>query len=224
MKLVKILSKIFQQVIVAQNGGDALLLFKNALLNKEPFDVIISDINMPILDGIGFLEKVRKLDEQIPFIFVTAQLNLDSLLKIVKLDVNDYILKPIVIDDLLRSIKKVIKKNSKKDVLVNQKNRISLNKNLIWDSEKKTLFIDLNPIKLTKKEILVLDLLCVQINKIVDTELIIYEVWLDEIDVEKSNTNLKNLISRLRIKVPLLNIENIYGLGYRIKGEYIGKF
>ena len=167
---------------------------------------------------------MRELDECIPFIFTTAQLNLDSLLKIVKLDVNDYILKPINIDDLLKSIEKALRKNSRDKHIENKKSSIKLNDKLIWDIEKKTLFINSELIKLTKKEILVLDLLCEQINKVVDTELIIYEFWLDETDIEKSNTNLKNLISRLRIKVPLLDIENIYGLGYRIKGEYIERF
>eukprot|EP01029_Cantina_marsupialis_P003613 TRINITY_DN13523_c0_g1_i1.p1 TRINITY_DN13523_c0_g1~~TRINITY_DN13523_c0_g1_i1.p1 ORF type:complete len:122 (-),score=18.39 TRINITY_DN13523_c0_g1_i1:72-437(-) len=95
LKLLKILSRYYDDVIVAKNGEEALRIFREFYIRRKPFDLVVSDINMPMMDGINLLENVRQVDELLPFIFVTAQLELETLLRVVKLDIDDYILKPI---------------------------------------------------------------------------------------------------------------------------------
>ena len=124
--LAKILSKIFKKVYTASNGAEGLEKFKNSKSSNEKIDLIISDINMPIMDGLEMLEDIRKIDSSIPVIFVTARNETANLIKAIDLNVANYIIKPVQTDILIKKIadaceKKYIteKFNEKKEELEN---------------------------------------------------------------------------------------------------------
>ncbi|MCP4969002.1 MAG: response regulator transcription factor [Arcobacter sp.] len=215
--LLKLLKRKYNKVVVAQNGVDALKIYKNYFLNNENFDIIISDINMPMMDGTELLQNIRQMDEFIPFIFLTGQTDLNNILQLIELDINDYILKPLDIKRLFGSIDNIINKKFRQDYIKKLSNYVHLNNNLYWDRDNKTIYQNNKSIKLTKKEILLLDLLFDNVNTLIKTEDIIYLLWEDSLDDESSNSNLKNLISRIRIKINTLNIENLYGMGYQLR-------
>jgi len=217
VKLLKILNRIYNNIIVAKNGDDALMIIRDFYLRGKSFDLVISDINMPIMDGVDLLKNVRHIDELLPFIFLTAQLDVKQLLDVVKLDINDYILKPIDMEPLLHSIEKTLNKSYKKSFLIGEKNSILLENDYEWDIQDKVLHKDNNTIKLTKKELLLIDILCKNINRVVNSDDIINSIWDDIKDLESAVANLKNLISRLRVKIPDLNVENMYGFGYKLR-------
>ena len=222
-KLKKLLKKNYKDIIIAKDGIEALEIFQKYRLSNRSFDLIISDINMPKIDGIELLESVRSLDEFIPFIFVTGKLELNTLLKVVNLDINDYIMKPIDTTKLINSIEKIIKNKYKSSFLKTKLRTIFLSSTLYWNYDEKSLYYENEIVKLTKKEIELISILCRNINNIISTESLVYELWNDFSDLEVSILNLKNLISRIRKKIPYLLIENIYGLGYQIKvlnGKY----
>lgn len=98
-KLAKLLEKLFFKVVICSNGQEGLEAFKN---NK--IDLIISDINMPIMNGLEMLEKIREFDLEIPVIYTTARNESENILKAVDLNVNNYILKPIDTDNLIQKI------------------------------------------------------------------------------------------------------------------------
>ncbi len=215
--LLKLLKRKYNKVVLAQNGVDALKIYKNYFLNNENFDIIISDINMPMMDGTELLQNIRQMDEFIPFIFLTGQTDLNNILQLIELDINDYILKPLDIKRLFGSIDNIINKKFRQDYIKKLSNYVHLNNNLYWDRDNKTIYQNNKSIKLTKKEILLLDLLFDNVNTLIKTEDIIYLLWEDSLDDESSNSNLKNLISRIRIKINTLNIENLYGMGYQLR-------
>lgn len=219
-KLHSILNKVYKNIVVSKNGEEALDLFKKHYSSNKKFDLIISDINMPLMDGIELLENIRKIDLSLPFIFITAQLDLDNLLKVIRLNIDDYVLKPIEIEILLQSIEKTIKKKFQMNFYSTNKQFIKLNNDLYWDFIEESIYFEEKQIKLTKNEINFIDLLCNNIGSTLSTEVIIYNLWNDEsLNMTSYTANLKNLISRLRIKIPSLEIINTYGLGYSIKVE-----
>ena len=224
LKLLKILSKHYKNIVLAKNGEEALDIYRDCYLENKPIDLIISDVNMPKIDGIELIERIREFDENLPFIYVSARLELDILLKLVKLDIVNFITKPIDVDELLKSINKVILNKYKSVFFTNNhaQEDVELNQNLFWDFKTKSLSLDDEMVKLTKNEILLIDLLISNLNSVVITENIIDTIWENSIN-ESSIANLKNLISRLRIKVPKLDIENIYGLGYKLR-NHSGKY
>lgn len=98
--LVNTLKKYFKNIIEAGNGQEAFEIYK---LHND-IDLIVSDISMPIMDGITLLKKIRLNDLYIPFIFTTAKLEIDTILDAINLNVNYYILKPINVHELLQKI------------------------------------------------------------------------------------------------------------------------
>ncbi|WP_419765183.1 MAG: response regulator transcription factor [Arcobacter sp.] len=218
MLLKRILSKYYKEIILAKNGEEALEIYRNSYSSAKPIDLVISDINMPKMDGIELLEMIRQFDEYLPFIYVTAKLDVQVLLKLVKLEIINYIQKPVDVDELLRSVDKVVL-NKYKSHFFNSNHKeelIYITQTLKWDDISKDLIFKDESIKLTKYELKLVDYLLSNFNRVITMENIIDEVWEDSLS-NSNSTNLKNLISRLKVKVPELHIENIYGLGYKIR-------
>ena len=212
-KLKHILERYFNKVILASNGEDAFEKIK-----AEPkIDLIISDINMPKMDGLEFLEELRKTNSKIPFIFITARDEPDKMLKAIQLDIDNYVLKPINLQNLLTIINKVADKLYEEYLTLEKNSHIILNENLFWNGNNKTLIFNNKEIKLTKKELLFIEILMGNENKTHNIEDIISILWEDNFLEKDYVSNLKNIISRLRNKVPALKIENLYGMGYKIK-------
>ena len=124
--LAKVLSKMFKNVITASNGLEAYEKFERASLSSDKIDLIISDINMPIVNGLDMLENIRKIDNFVPAIFVTARSETSNILRAIDLNVTNYIIKPIQTDVLLKKIADACEKkfisnelNEKKEELEN---------------------------------------------------------------------------------------------------------
>ena len=124
--LAKVLSKMFKNVITASNGLEAYEKFERASLSSDKIDLIISDINMPIVNGLDMLENIRKIDSFVPAIFVTARSETNNILRAIDLNVTNYIIKPIQTDVLLKKIADACEKkfisnelNEKKEELEN---------------------------------------------------------------------------------------------------------
>jgi len=102
-----ILKKIFGEVIICNDGNDGVNQFKYyALERKSKIDAIVSDINMPNLNGIEMVREIRTIDEEIPVIFTTAHGEANYLMEAIKLKIAYYALKPINTTELGRNISK----------------------------------------------------------------------------------------------------------------------
>lgn len=98
-EIVDMLSLRVQKLFVSQNGQEG---YESYLENKP--DIIITDIKMPILDGIGMIEKIRKIDSDIPIIITSAFNDSDFFKKAIELHVDKYITKPIDFQQLLSTL------------------------------------------------------------------------------------------------------------------------
>lgn len=85
---------------VASNGEEAL-----ALLKASPFDMLVSDINMPVMDGVALLAKSRELYPDMPVVFITAYGKDKIIIEAMKIGLKDYIEKPFSMDQVLKTIK-----------------------------------------------------------------------------------------------------------------------
>jgi CheY-like chemotaxis protein len=117
----KSLRRLFKNVILAINGEDGYNKFKEAQSSKEPIDLILSDINMPKMDGLEMLEKIRKIDENVPVMYTTARTETEYLQRAIELNVNHYALKPINLEDIVVRIQKVCEKQYYQTI-INSKN------------------------------------------------------------------------------------------------------
>lgn len=109
-----ILSKIMKKVFISKNGQEAIEIFKN---NKDLIDMVISDIDMPMINGIELLKEIRSIDKKIPFLLNTGHSEEKYLIESIKYNVSDYILKPINIKLMLEKITEIcIDKNAKQQL------------------------------------------------------------------------------------------------------------
>ena len=212
LKIKSILDNFFKFVFIARNGEEALELFKTNKIN-----LIISDINMPKMDGLTFLKKLRELHNDIPFIFLTARQEANTIIDAIQFDISNYILKPIDLKNFVSIVDKSVKKSYKKYIEIEKKYIIEIDTEFFWNQKTKTLSKNNLPIKLTKKELLLLELLLNYNNKVYSISEIACYLWDEDSGENDYVANLKNIISRLRNKIPEINIENVYGLGYMIK-------
>jgi len=108
--LNKLLSKSEYHVSLASDGEEALLE-----INQQVPDLILSDIKMPIMDGMILLEKIKRSHEQIPVIMMTAYGTMEMAIEAMKLGAYDYINKPFDIDEVLMVIDKALEKKRLED-------------------------------------------------------------------------------------------------------------
>eukprot|EP00767_Chilomastix_cuspidata_P000610 gnl/Chilomastix_cuspidata/11628.p1 GENE.gnl/Chilomastix_cuspidata/11628~~gnl/Chilomastix_cuspidata/11628.p1 ORF type:complete len:140 (-),score=14.09 gnl/Chilomastix_cuspidata/11628:408-827(-) len=94
-KLGKFLKRRFTDVQLCANGLDGFFAFQDAFNKNEKFDLIISDINMPKMDGLEMLEKIKEIDNKVPTMLITARTETEQMLKAISLHIDSYILKPI---------------------------------------------------------------------------------------------------------------------------------
>ncbi|MFT5661404.1 MAG: PAS domain S-box-containing protein [Sulfurimonas sp.] len=102
---ISILEDLFLEVIVADNGEEGLEKFYD-----NQIDIVLSDVNMPKLDGLEMSTQLRNFDINIPIILLSAHSELEYFSKAMQLDIDGYLLKPIQIDKLIDSFEKCIKK------------------------------------------------------------------------------------------------------------------
>ena len=122
----KVLKRFFNSVDAKENGLEGYLAFKEKYFNNEKYALIISDINMPKLDGMEMLEKIRGIDKQVPVIFVTARHESDILLKAIELQISSFIIKPLSIDAITEVINKACEKLFLKNIVIEKNTQLEL--------------------------------------------------------------------------------------------------
>lgn len=98
-ELVDFLELYFESLYVAKNGEEGLALFHQ---NKP--DIVVSDIQMPLMDGLTMCEEIRKVNTDVPLIITTAFNEPSFLIKSIDLGVDRYVTKPINITKLEKSL------------------------------------------------------------------------------------------------------------------------
>lgn len=218
-KMEILLYEIFSKIEIAFDGNEALEKYYNFYkANNEYPDLIITDIRMPNMDGIELIKHIYKENANQKIIVLSAHNESEYLIELVNLGIYRFILKPMDYNNFFEIIFKVSKEiyMEKYKVSDNKEIFLKLNCDLIWNKELKQLYLNDKLLKLTKKEFLLIELLLRIPEKIFVNEEIISYIWKEEFNENPDISNLKNLISRLRSKIPALKIDNIYGFGYKI--------
>jgi two-component system, OmpR family, response regulator VanR len=196
------LSYYVKEVYQASNGEEAYDIY----LDKKP-DIILSDIHMPILNGIDFVKKIRQIDRQIPVIMITAHTDKEYLLEAVEQRLEKYIVKPIELEVLFEVFKKCLD-----TIEFNKKIILEIDNNYTYDYDKKELKYKNVIVLLNKKEISFFELLIKNQNRIVSYEELQDKVWIDDVMTDSA---LRSLVRNLRKKLPTDIIFNLSGIGYR---------
>lgn len=181
----------------------------NYLKNNSNIDLIILDITLPDGNGIQlFEEKIKKLE--IPTIFLTAKDDEETVVKGLTIGAEDYITKPFSTKELLARINKILIRFKKQSI-------ISI-KNIRFDMDKMVVYKDGKKVNLTSLELKLLNLLFMNLNKVVSRNTIFDTIWKatgNDVDDHTITVYFK----RIREKLGTDIIITVKGIGYRIDNE-----
>jgi DNA-binding response OmpR family regulator len=182
---------------------------------ETAYDLCLVDIMMPKMDGFTFAAEVRKRDDAIPLIFLTAKSLQEDKIKGFKLGCDDYITKPFSVEELLLRIQAVLKRSRK---AVKEAGRHMFNiGEYSFDSEKRILNSPANEYKLTSKEAELLRLLCLHINEVLDRGEALKQIWGDEGYFNSRSMDV--FLTKLRKYLKddsNISIVNIHGKGFKL--------
>ncbi len=213
----EILKKFFKVVDNSQNGEYAMekyIAYHEE--NSVHYDIVISDIKMPIMDGVEFTKLIYSINPSQPIIILSAFDDSEYLINLINMGIEQFIKKPIDYQELLKVLQNVSKKILSSSVSLNTKipTKIELQNHFLYDRETQSLVnVDTN-IYLTKYEIYFMQLLTSNVGKIYSNdEIVNYFTSVDEaIDAK----NIRKLVSKFRKKLPENCLECTYGIGYKL--------
>ena len=208
---VSFLKSYFGKVYEAENGTKALDLY-----NKNRPDVLLLDINMPGINGLDLAQQIRKKDESVKIIMLTAYSDTDKLLQATELNLTKYLIKPIKTFELEEIITSVIEKLNNKDT---KTEFLQINSIFKWDVTNHKLYKNDEEISLTKKEMVLLNLFCTHVDSTFSNAQIMEHLWKDDYNVDPNTSKLRVLFSKLRSKIEHDLFITTYGIGYKLKLE-----
>ncbi|EAK3930649.1 response regulator transcription factor [Campylobacter jejuni] len=200
--MINILSERFSKVIGAQNGDEGLKKFK-----KFKPDLVITDIAMPIMDGLDMAREIKEISDDVPIVVLSAYSEKERLLRSIDIGIDKYLIKPVDIEELFKVLDYLIGEKIEANMLVKISEEYQFNKT------KRTLIYNGEEIVLTKKELAFIALLLKQPGALVLHEDIKKNVWIGE---HVSDTAVRTFIKRVRDKVGEDFIKNVPSLGYKI--------
>lgn len=179
-------------------------------MNGGMFDLIISDIMMPGIDGFEFAENVRRINQQIPILFMSARDDLPAKQKGFRLGIDDYMVKPIDFEELLLRVRALLRRAN-----VEMEKKLVVG-NLSLDGDGMTAEVDGEEIPVTPREFNILFKLLSYPKKIFSRAQLMDEFW--EVDTDASLRSVDVYVTKLRDKFSGCDgfeIKTVRGVGYK---------
>ncbi len=200
------LKNYFDAVFVADDGEAALESYR-----KYRPDVVLLDINLPKRDGLSVAREIRDEDGKTKIVMLTAHTEKEKLLAATELNLCRYLVKPVTPrhfkETLLLLAEKIAEEDENSGIAV-------LAPQCYWNEATRTLWLKGSSVELSLKERKLMSLFLEKRRQRIAYEDIMVVLWDDAFDREISVNSVKNQVSGLRKKVPVLNIESVYGIGY----------
>ncbi|MDE7216077.1 MAG: response regulator transcription factor [Clostridia bacterium] len=193
------------EVVSCHDGAEALKALEN---NK--FDLILTDIMMPAVDGFELAQSVRAIDKNIPIIFMTAKDDKPSQIMGYGIGVDDYVVKPFDMDVLLMKISALLRRakiRTEKELKVG---------NFEMNTEERTAKVDGEEISLTVREFDLLFKLLSYPKKTFTRSALMEEFW--DFDSSATSRTVDVYMAKIREKTSLCDgfeIQTVHGLGYK---------
>ncbi len=209
-KIASVLSDYFENVEIASDGKEGIEKYKKIYeKNGKFYDIVITDYEMPKINGIELIKTVKKLNDKQIFIVISAHQNSEYLIEYINLGIEYFIPKPIGPDNLLNILDKV------SDKFIFKNNELFyLNDSLIWDKKNKLLFYNNESLKLSKYDLLLFEILVDSYGSLCNIDRILSHFYINNEDIQQEN--IRNMVVRLRKKIPKVTIESIYAMGYKL--------
>lgn len=207
----KMLKNLFKHIDTAQNGKEGWEKYqKYHNENDTYYDLVITDIKMPIMDGLTLSRKILQLHKKQLIVITSAHDESKYLIQFINMNINKFIIKPFNLNIITTQFLDLLEDDAQKSA------NILIDKNNYWNPKMKKFFSNNEEVKLSYNEITILDLLINNKNKIFSNDELLCMISTSSISYELTENTIKSAIKRLRKKLPQNTISNIYGQGYTI--------
>jgi DNA-binding response OmpR family regulator len=216
MVLQDYLEMLNYSIVLARNGEEGLMSYMD-----QNFDLCILDVMMPKKDGFTLAEDIRRMNNNVPIIFLTAKSLKEDRIKGFQTGCDDYMTKPFSTEELSLRIQAILRRSmnpkmgaSEELAKVYQLGAYSFepaNMNLIGEHENRSL---------TRKETALLKILCENENQLIARDYILKEIWGD--DDYFLGRSMDVFIAKLRKYLsedPSLAITNVHGAGFKLETQ-----
>lgn len=188
------------------NGLDALMELEN-----QKFDMIISDIMMPLCDGFELAKRVREHNSEIPILFMTARMDKPSKQIGYQIGIDDYIVKPVDLDELVLKIEAIARR-----LKIGTTHNLVVG-NLTMNSEERTVYIDDEEITLSVRQFNILYCMLSYPKKTFTRGKLMEDFW--DYDSSATSRTVDVYMAKLRDKTKNCDgfeIQTVHGLGYKV--------
>lgn len=180
------------------------------------YDFIILDVMMPVMDGFELGGEIRKKNQDVPILFLTAKSLKEDKIKGFELGGDDYLTKPFSMEELILRIEAIMKRVNKNQEELDKQTEFEIG-SYHFDYTRQILSINAEEKKLTTKESELLKMLCLNINSVMKREDALVKIWGD--DNYFTARSMDVFITKLRKYLKEdsnINIMNIHGAGYKL--------
>jgi DNA-binding response OmpR family regulator len=208
------LEMLHYDITLCRNGKEGLLAFKTG-----KFDLCILDIMMPVMDGFTLAEEIKKLNESVPVVFLTAKSMKEDRIKGFRIGCDDYIMKPFSTEELSLRIQAILKRCLAQDAMkTRDEEPVYQIGNFAFDHRNMILRNGSSERVLTRKENALLKLLYEHRNQLLPREVALKSVWGD--DDYFIGRSMDVFIAKLRKHLkddPSISITNVHGTGFKLE-------
>lgn len=223
-----------RKILLAEDDNNLGLLLRNYLNAKKyetslcvdgktaletftagQFNLCLLDIMMPEMDGLTLAKEVRKINPDIPIIFLTAKNQKEDIIEGFVTGADDYITKPFSMEELLYRIEAILRRTS--ETVVHKKEDKYAIGEYTFNTLKQLLSYKDQTLKLTTKESELLELLCRYKNEILERNFALKAIWIDDnyFNARSMDVYITKLRKYLK-KDPSVKILNVHGKGYKL--------
>jgi len=208
-----ILELYFNEVHCASDGREALEMYRGYLKkNNRPYDLLISDIEMPYINGIKLVKEIRNITQNQEIVVISAYSHSTYLIEFINIGITQYILKPFRSEQLFDTLRLVCDNIEKKFKKTTQENIIEIDSIRAWDRDRKILMCEESVVSLSKHCSILLEILMQYQNRLCPNQAIVDSFIKNNISIEAPN--IRHHVLKLRKELPNTSIENVYSEGY----------
>jgi DNA-binding response OmpR family regulator len=182
-----------------------------AITTDEDFDLVILDLGLPDMDGLGVLRELRRRGERLPVIVLTARDDLADKIEGLDAGGNDYVTKPFKLEELLARVRAQLREGTASEPTTLQAGDITL------DLRSRKAVVEGRVVDLTAREFTMLETLMQHRDQVLSREQLLSHVW--GYDYDPGSNVVEVYVGYLRRKLGAETIETVRGMGYRLRSS-----
>lgn len=202
-QLAEVMKDAGYAVDVAHDGEEG-----HFLGDTEPYDAVVLDLGLPLIDGVSVLQKWRADGKTFPVIILTARDQWAEKVSGFDAGADDYLTKPFHTEELLARLRALVRRAAGHST-----DTIEIG-DLLVDNRAARAFVNGGPIKLTSHEFRLISYLAMHKGRVISRTELVEHIY--DQDFDRDSNTIEVFVGRLRRKIGTDRIETVRGLGYRL--------